>query len=303
MKTSARLPLLILSSLLFLLAGVPALAQEKFTYNGPVITLRYSTYVPETHPSTKVAKKWIEMVEQESNGKVKIKAFYSGVLHSAKDGFKAAVSDITDFSPAYTIYQPASFHLTHVLELPFAFKNAAVASKVAEELYPKYFKKEYEGMGVYLANFNAITPANIFTKKPVNTLEDLKGMKIRSAGGGESAVMLKALGAVPVAMPSSESYTAFQRGTVDGVASYNTGAVGYRFDELATHMKEVHLNISGIAWAFNRKTFDGLPPELKRFMYNLQRRLSMMYGIDFDREDSISRKSFVARGMKIIEQG
>ncbi len=299
METSARLSTLIISAFLFLQLGLSAQAQEKFTYNGPVITLRLSHFAPENHPMTKaVSKKWVEMVERESNGKIKIKTFYSGVLHSAKDGFKATVNDITDITPAYTMYQPGSFHLPHVLDLPFAFPNTAVAVKVAEELYPKYFKKEYEAMGVYLANYNANGSYNLFTKKPVITLEDAKGMKIRSAGG-ETSEILKALGTVPIAVPVPDAYNAFQRGVVDGVALYNTGAVGYRVNELATSMTELHLNNPANAWAFNRKTWDGLPPDVKRFMYNMQRRLSMMYGIEFDLQDIESRKGFVNQGMKI----
>ncbi len=277
----------------------PAFAQDKFTYSGPVITLRHSHFAPASHPMSKaVGDKWVEMVEKESNGKLVIKRFYSSVLHGARDGFKATVNDITDFTPAYVDYQPGSFHLLHVLDLPFAFPNAMVAAKVAEDLYPKYFKKEYEAMGVLLANLNANGSYNIFSHKPITKLEEMKGMKVRSAGGVSSDI-LKSLGAVPVSVPVTDAYNAFQRGVVDGVSLYNTGAVGYRIDELAQDMTELGLNNPSNAWAFNKKTWDALPPEVRRFMYGMQRRLSMMYGIEFDRQDILSRKKFVDLGMKI----
>ncbi len=280
-------------------ASLSAAADEKFTYEGPVITLRFSHFAPENHPMSKaVTAKWIEMVEKESHGKIRIKAYYSGTLHSAKDGFKAVVNDITDITPAYVNYQPSSFHLLHVLDLPFAFPNAAVAAKVAEDLYPKYFKKEYEGMGVLVSNINANGSYNIFTKKPVLKLEELKGLKLRSAGG-ESSEILKSLGAVPVSVPVSEAYNAFQRGLVDGVVLYNTGAVGYRIDELASDMTELGVNNPSNSWAFNKKTWDALPAEAKRFMYDMQRRLSMMYGIEFDHQDILSRRKFAQQGMKV----
>lgn len=281
------------------IAGVEA--AEKLNYDGPPITLRFSHFAPETHPLSKaVSKKWIEMVEKDSNGKIKIQTYLGGVLHSAKDGFKATVNDITDFTPAYTMYQAGSFSLTHVLDLPFAFPNAAVAAKVAEELYPKYFKKEYEAMGVYLANYNANGVYNLFTKKPVSRLEDMKGMKIRAAGGTPSKIV-KALGGVPVAVPAPEAYNAFQRGVVDGVAFYDTGAIAYRVHELTTHLTETKMNNPANAWAFNRKTWDSLPTSVKRYMYDMQRRLSMMYGIEFDRQDAASREILEKRGIKIIK--
>jgi TRAP-type transport system periplasmic protein len=281
------------------LAATAAVAQQKLAYDGPVITLRLSHFAPANHPMSKaVSHKWIEMVEQESGGKIKIQAFYGGVLHGAKDGFKAAVNNITDITPAYVNYQPGSFHLTHVLDLPFAFPSAPVAAKVAEELYPKYFKPEYEAMGVLMANFNANGSYNFFTKKAVKSLEDAKGLKMRSAGG-QSSEILKALGTVPVAVPAPEAYTAFQRGVVDGVAFYNTGAVAYRVAELAKSMTELKFNNPANAWAFNRKTFEGMPKPVQRFMYDMMRRLSMMYGIEFDHQDVLSRQKFVDSGMQI----
>lgn len=280
------------------LAGA-AVAATPLNYDGPPITLRLSHFAPANHPMTKaVGRVWADMVEKESGGKVKIQAFYGGVLHGAKDGFKAAVNDITDITPAYVNYQPGSFHLIHVLDLPFAFPSAPVAVKVAEELYPKYFKKEYEAMGVVMANFNANGSYNLFTKVPVRTLDEAKGLKIRSAGGSSSDI-LKALGTVPVAVPAPEAYTAFQRGVVDGVAFYNTGAVAYRVSELAKSMTELKLNNPSNAWAFNRKTWESLPKPVQRYMYGMMRRLSMMYGIEFDRQDVLSRQKFVEAGMQI----
>ena len=296
-----RQALLVFVGALLTMCNLSARAAEKFTYNGPPITLRYSHFAPESHPMTKaVSKPWVEMVEKESNGKIKVQAYLGGVLHSAKDGFKAAVNDITDLTPAYTMYQAGSFNLPHVLDLPFAFPNSMVAVKVAEELYPKYFKKEFEAMGVYLANYNANGAYNLFLKKPVATLEDLKGMKIRAAGGMPSKI-IKALGAVPVAVPAPEAYNAFQRGVVDGVAFYDTGAIAYRVHELTTNLTEVKMNTPANSWAFNRKTFDSYPPEVRRFLYNMQRRLSMMYGIEFHRQDLLSRPILEARGIKVTK--
>ena len=280
-------------------AGTPAVAATPFNYDGPPITLRLSHHAPALHPLIKnVNPAWIEMIEKESGGKIKIQTYYGGVLHAAKDGFKAVVNDITDIAPAYVNYQPGSFHLAHVLDLPFAFPSAPVASKVAEELYPKYFKKEYEAMGVIMANFHTNGSYNLFTKIPVRKLEDAKGLKIRSAGG-ESSAILKAMGAVPVAVPATEAYTAFQRGLVDGVSLYNAGALGYRVSELAKSMTELKVNNPANAWAFNRKTWEALPKPVQRYMYDMMRRLSMMYGIEFDRQDVLAREKFVQSGMQI----
>lgn len=309
MKVFGRTAAVSVAVSFMLLGGVGAKAQDNFAYKGPVeklnyqgppITLRLSHSAPATFPTIKTTLiPWTKMVEKESNGKIRVETYFNGTLHSAKDGFKAAVNDITDFTPAYTMYQAGSFNLHHVLGLPFAFPNAAVGSRVAEELYPKYFKKEYEAMGVYLASYNVTSAYNLFTKKPVRALEDVKSMKIRSSGGSGTA-LINLLGAVAVTTPAPEAYAAFQRGVVDGVAFYDTGAIGYRVHEVSKYMTVLNMNNSPLAYAFNRKTFDSYPPEVKRFMYNMLRRLNQMSGNAFDQHDAISRKVIEESGVKVV---
>lgn len=300
MKRSKRI-LAILVAVVFIAGAQYALAAEKLNYNGPTITLRFSHFAPATHKMVKaVSEPWIKMIEDESNGKIRIKTYNGGILHGAKDGFKACVSDITDFTAAYVMYQAGSFNLMNVLDLPFAFPNAKVASLVSEKLYPKYFKKEYENMGVYCAGMNANGAFNLLTKKPVRNLEDLKGMKIR-AGGGVAAKIQKKLGAVPIQITVNEGYNAFQRGMVDGSILYDTGTVSYRFHELGKYLTDIKLYTPVNAWAWNRKTFDNFPPEVKRFMYNMHRRVSAMYGIEYDHQDILSRKIIEDAGIKVIK--
>lgn len=131
--------------------GTSVYAVEKNPYTGPPIKLRFSQFAPATHMMTKlVGNPWEEMMEKESNGKIKMDRYMGGILRGARDGFKACIADITDLTAVYVLYQPTSFNLMHVLDLPFAFPSSKVASLVGEELAPKYFKKEYEKMDVYL---------------------------------------------------------------------------------------------------------------------------------------------------------
>ncbi len=257
-------------SLLLLLALGPisTLAAEEVSYTGPPITLRFSTHSPTTHMLYKANFiPFMELVEKESKGKLIIKPYASGVLHGPRDGFKACVADITDYSHGYPSWQAGSFHLNHVMELPFAFPNAYVASLVSEEIYPKYFKKEYEKMDVYLAEYHTTSAYHILSKRPIRKLEDLKGMKIRSAGGFASNI-LKTLGAVPVVVPSVEAYNAFQRGVLDGVHFSHSDQVSYRIYEVGKYLTLMNSNMIPVPYCLNRKTFDKLPKDLKRIFYN-----------------------------------
>ena len=114
------------------------------------ITLRYTSHVPRTHGLyTEAFVPFAELVEQETLGRLRLESYTDQLLHGPLDGFKAAVTGITDYTHSYITYQPGSFKLLHATQLPFIFSRPQVATLVFEELYPKYFKKEFERMGVY----------------------------------------------------------------------------------------------------------------------------------------------------------
>ena len=288
-------------SFLFVIVGpLNALKAEEITYTGPPITIRYSSHVPATHMVYKAAfVPWMQQLEKESKGKLTVKPYMSGALHGPRDGFKACVADITDMSHGYPIWQPASFDLVHGMELPFAFPNAMVSCLAGEELYPRYFKKEYEKMDVYLAKYQTTSAYHILSKKPVRKLEDLKGMKLRSPGGS-LAEMLKRLGAIPIFITTAEVYNAFQRGTVDGAILYDNGFVSFRLHEIGKYRTELAMGIAGIPYCLNRKTFDNLPKDLKRVFYNMLRKLVIMEAIAYEEEDLEARNIMKKIGIQTI---
>ena len=173
------------------------------------ITLRYTAHIPSSHGLyTRAFVPFAEIVERETVGRLRLEAFTDRLLHGPIDGFKAAVAGITDYTHAYGTYQPGSFKLLHATQLPFLFPTPQVASLVFEELYPRFFKAEYEHMGVYLAHCDCTSPYNIISKTPVRRLEDLRGLKIRVTGG-LTADIYRELGAVPVSIAGQRSIRRF----------------------------------------------------------------------------------------------
>lgn len=264
------------------------------------VIVRFSAYYPEHYPVFKSGwKPWEEMVEKESNGKFKFQNYLNGVLNSAPHGFRATKSDVCDISTGYPAYQGKSFDLGLVTDMPFLFPNTYVGALIMEELYPKYFKKEYEKMGVYLANWVTSSGFNVITKKPVRKLEDLKGLKLRSNGGTCSEV-LEALGAVPVMLPNAETYTALQSGVIDGAMTCSGPAQAMKLGENAKYLTKLGIQHMGIPYAMNKKLFDRLSPEDKKFFYNKLRQISQIAAQAYDPEDVEAEKQMREAGVEII---
>ena len=101
---------LLLIVLLFLALG-HFLVTAPVAHAGSAKEIRLSVHVPATHLIwKKMIEPWTMEVEKESNGKLVIKPYLGGVLHSARDGFKAVRGNVTDLAMCYPIWSPAGFH-------------------------------------------------------------------------------------------------------------------------------------------------------------------------------------------------
>lgn len=239
------------------LAAYTAQAQEP-------VNVRISFDQSEQSPAWQQAMKVLgDELESGSNGRFKVTHYTGEVLHKISDGFRAVATGITDIASAYPVYSANSFHLFHAPGLPLALPQTNVAAaRVVDELYPTYFKDEYERMGVLVA-FNAVTPGyDILTTKPVRSVEDLKGLKIRSAGAIITQI-LERLGATPVTMTISDTYTAFQQGVVDGIALSTADMVAYRLHEVGRYNYRIGIVRVPIPFAVNKDFYTSLPDDLR----------------------------------------
>lgn len=214
--------------------GIDDYNAPKVTYTGEPIVLRASLHTPPVAWTSKVWQWQFDALERMSGGKIKVEHRWSATIHPVNKGFEAIRDNLTDTTGCWSFYKANSFPKMQGLFLPGISPNAAVHSLMAETLYDKHFRDEYERQGVYLGRLRATTPYILWTKKPVRNLADLKGLKIRS-GGGTEAKVLAALGATPTSMASTEIYTAFQRGIVDGVSISDGAAEVFKVHEIATH--------------------------------------------------------------------
>ena len=186
----------------------PALAQTT--------TLTMSSWVsPQHHLTSVVLQGWASEVEKATNGRVK---FTMLPKHpSAPPGTFDAVRDgLVDLSYVTASYTPARHILPLMPELPGAGDTALVNSVAYSRIYWKHFHKVGEYKGVKLLGVFTHGPGQMFTKKPVNGIADVQGLKIRT-GGGIAEKVAKALGASAFVKPAPESYELLSSGVADGV--------------------------------------------------------------------------------------
>ena len=250
----------------------------------------------------KVQQRTFDRLKADTNGKIVVQPYWGSSLANAQRGaFDAISQGIADFGTCYVLFNSGGFKLFQGLQLPYIFENSLQSSSTAEELYPKYLKKEYESRDVYLLHVSTTQPQQILTqKRQILKLEDMKGQKVW-APGSLSQEIAQALGASPTSVQSSEIYTAFQSGVVDAVPMHDAGTKLFRLIELAKYRTVANLWINPTEYCLNKKAWAGLPPDLKGVFYHWAQLANTAEAqLYYDRESVDALKDMDAKGIKSV---
>ena len=238
----------------------------KITYDGPPITVRYSSFVAPNSALVKTADVAFKRLEEASNGKLIWKPFWGNTLSNAQRGaFESIAGGVADAGQAYVVFNPGGFTTHLAMAVPFVFESSSDASWAAMEQYPKYLKKEYEAKGVYMLRLSTTPPQQILTRKPIEKLEDLKGTKIW-VPGGFFLDLVKQLGMVGAPLQTTEAYLAYQNGVVDALLTHDAGLRQFRFAEIVKFRAETKIAVTNTEHAINKAFFDKLPKDLKQLL-------------------------------------
>jgi TRAP-type C4-dicarboxylate transport system substrate-binding protein len=253
-------------TLVMILALFIAVAVFPMEVKAAPIKLTYANFPPaSTFPCVQM-ERWAKEVEKRTNDEVKIQTFPGGTLLAAKNIFDGVISGTADIGNFAMSYQPGRFPVSEAVDLPIGFKNAKVASLVLYDLIEKYKPKEFEK--VKILTLFTCPPADFMTSKPVKTLADLKGMELRVSGTGVD--MIKALGAVPVAMPQSETPEAIQKGVVKGMVSSMEILKDFNFAAYCPYATEANLYVVSFAVVMNMDKWNALSPAVKKVFDDLR---------------------------------
>ena len=195
-------------------------------------TLTMSSWVAPNHLLTKdVLAVWGQQVEKATNGRVKLQMLPKHPS-AAPGTFDAVRDDLVDVSYVTASYTPARHVLPLLAELPGGGATSVINSVAYSRIHWKYLQQVGEYKGVQLLGVFTHGPGQMFnTKRPINKVEDLAGMKIRT-GGGIAEEMARALGASAFVKPAPESYELLSSGVADGtffplelIISFKLGSV------------------------------------------------------------------------------
>jgi TRAP-type transport system periplasmic protein len=245
-----------LATALLLLAGVwgfPVAAQT---------TLTMSSWVPPTHGMTLAMRAWGEELERATQGRLKF-VMLPKPPTAPPGTFDAVRDDLVDISFVTASYTPARHLLTKLPELPGGGTTAEINSVAYWRIHERYFQKAGEYKGVKLLTVFTHGPGQVFnTRKPINVVEDLQGMKIRT-GGGIAEELARALGASPFVKPAPESYELLSAGVADATFFPLESVASFKLDKVIRYTTIFPGGLYSTAMAFfmNAEKFEKLPKQ------------------------------------------
>jgi len=226
-------------------------------------TLKYHHEQPETAPYHKYGHKpWAEAVEKATKGKVKIEIYPMQTLVKTKDAWNAVTSGLADVIWGFSATQPGRFDLLDTLQLPFIVTNAKAGSRTAWALLNKFPELQALFHDVKLLSAWTTDPYMIVSRKPIKTIEDIKGQKIRAAGKPPSD-MIRLLGGAPLYVPMPQTYVNLQKGVLDGACAPAEAFLGFRFYEVAKYVNLINTPANLHYLVMNKRLWGKMPPDIQ----------------------------------------
>jgi TRAP-type transport system periplasmic protein len=288
---------------LFMVAVLSGVWLSPGPASAQTIELSLSLMIPPKHlRNINVFEPWIKMVEERTQGKVKIKPFFSSTLAQPQETFDGVASGVADMGESYTFGNPGRFALSETLMLPeMGFPTALGCGKALWHLYKTFPEVQAEYKGVKMLWLHATPGAKLNTKKKaVKNLEDLKGMKI-AVSGSTMVKVGRALGLTPVTMSTNDLYEAGDKGVIDGFVRPVELLVSRKLAEVAKYVTEVDLGHDLFFVVMNQKKWDSLPPDVQKVLTEL----SGDWAVDFtgkawDKFDKEAETEVKAKGIEFI---
>jgi TRAP-type transport system periplasmic protein len=271
-----------------------------------VITLKVHHFLPPgstTH--AKLIVPWCAKIEAESSGRLKCQIFPSmqlgGTAPQLFDQVRDGVVDIVWTLPGYNA---GRFPVMEVFELPFMITDAESASRAVWQFYEKHGRKEFREVRPLAIHVHDAGYLHM-RDRPVRTLDDFRGMKVR-APTRQTNKLLAALGASPVSMPVTGLADAMNKGVLDGAVVPWEVVPAVKVHEVARFHTETDPSVAALytavfLLAMNPKSYDRLPPDLQAVIdRNSGLELSTQAGRLWEQQKAPARKLAQDRGNTVI---
>lgn len=245
--------------LLAMLAGIltPVLAAEP-------IVIKFSHVVAPNTPKGKAAERFKQLAEERTNGRVRVEVYPNSQLYKDREEMEALqLGAVQMLAPSLSKFGPLGVREFEVFDLPYIFPNKetlyrTMDGEIGRKLFAKLESKGILGLAYWDNGFKQMS-----ANRPLRTVEDFKGLKMRIQSSKVLEAQMRALGANPQVMAFSEVYTALQQGVVDGTENPVSNFYTQKMHEVQKHLTISDHGYLGYAVIVNKRFWEGLPRDIR----------------------------------------
>jgi len=264
--------------------------------------LSLSSWLPPSHPIVaNMMVPWIENVKKATDGRVSIKILAKGLGHP-KNYFDIVKNGMADVGYTCNNYTPGRFSVSEGVELPFLGDTSESMSVSYWRTYQKYFAKADEYRGIKLLGLMVHGPGQIHnSKKSIEHVADLKGMKFRISGG-ISGKVCESLGMVGIQKSATKNYELLSRGVADGTLLPLESIKSFNLTKLVPYTTIIPGGLYNVSFylAMNKKTFNSFSTADQKAIMNVSgEAFAKLAGRAWDKVDRIGLQAIKDAGNSV----
>ena len=278
-----------LAALVIVIHVGPAMAK---TYK-----FRFAQITPATHPYySQISEPWAREIEKRTNGQVKITLYPAGTLVNGNVMYSSTVDGITDIGTSSFGWERGRHPMMDAVIYTPGFSSSKAACRVINKAVRKFDPKELSD--THLLFIHACAPMQIWSKIPLRTLEDLKGVEIRAAG--PTGKLVKLMGGIPVSAPQSQVYEMLSKGIVKGSISSLDVLKGFRQAEVVKYVTLPYFHVAPFFVSMNLDRWNSLPPDIQKVFDEVSSEYIDIAGDAWDKGSAAGLQYAKDSGLEVI---
>lgn len=230
-------------------------------------TFKFALNGPEGHPAVAGMKKFADTVAAKSGGKMKVNLFLNGSLGGDQAVVTALKAGTIDMAVMNSGILASEAKELAIFDFPFLFANekesdAIVDGPVGKKMHALLEAKGIIGLSYWELGYRQITNS----KRPLNKVEDIEGLKLRVIPNPINVDWVKALGANPTPMPFPEVYAGLEQKAIDGQENPVSVIAANKFWEVQKHIALTNHQYNPQSVIFSKKVWDSLSPADRKIL-------------------------------------
>ncbi|GLI50331.1 periplasmic substrate-binding transporter [Tepidanaerobacter syntrophicus] len=228
-----------------------------------VLTFKFAMVDNESSNYYKGAKKIAEEVAKSTNGKINIEVVAGGALGDERSTVELAMNGDLDIATAANSVLTNWIPEMSILDQAYLWDNADQAHAAVDGEVGNLIEAKAEELGLHVIGYMESGFRNVFSKKPIKDISDFKGVKIRTMQNEYHMAAFESFGAMPVAMPAGEQFTALQQGTIDACENAISNCLANGFYEVTKNITYTNHAFVYIIVAMSDNAWDKIPEDLR----------------------------------------